>query len=151
MSKHAQNFKKRKHLMTSSIRPFNIHQSLLWHKLVYNGGCSNFALLLLVQNSTYVAQTLHGLSYEVWSTFITKFGTIESSVLILDISAIIYQSPCCYVVTISRIGRLKRNRCEELNIGHKVNAWSTIVKRCLNIISKLKKSIFVKNSGAHFT
>ena len=38
------------------------------------------------------------------STFITKFGTIKLFILILDISAIIHQSPCCYVVTTSKIG-----------------------------------------------
>ena len=64
----------------------------------------NFELLLLTQNSTYVAQSLHGLSYEVWSTFITKYGTTESSIIILDVSAIIYQSPCRYVVTTSKTG-----------------------------------------------
>ena len=42
--------------------------------------------------------------YEVGSTFITKFGTIELFMLILDLSAIIYQSLCCYVVTTSKIG-----------------------------------------------
>ena len=42
-----------------------IHQSLLCHKLVCNGRFSNSELLLLVQNSSYVAQILHDLSYEV--------------------------------------------------------------------------------------
>ena len=55
------------------------------HKLVYNGGFSNFELPLLVQNSTYVTQILCRLSYKVWSTFITKFATIELFILILDI------------------------------------------------------------------
>ena len=64
----------------------SIHQSLLRHKLVYNGGFSNFELLLLVQNSTCVAQILHGLSYEVRPTFITKFGTTELLILIFNIS-----------------------------------------------------------------
>ena len=41
-------------------------------------------------------------SYDI--TFITKFGTSELSILILDISAIIHQSPCWYVVTTSNIG-----------------------------------------------
>ena len=83
-----------------------IHQSLLSHKLVYNGGFSNFELPLLVPNSTYVAQILCGLyiSYKAGSTFVTKFGTIELSILTLDVFAIIYQSPCRYVVTTSKIG-----------------------------------------------
>ena len=34
----------------------------------------------------------------------TKFGTTELFILILDMFAIIYQSPCCYVVTTSKIG-----------------------------------------------
>ena len=50
-----------------------------------------------------MAQILCGLSYKVSSTFITKFGTIELFILILDISAVIHQSPCCYVVTTSII------------------------------------------------
>ena len=62
-----------------------IHQSLLSHRLVYNGGISNFELPSLVRNSTYVAQTLCGLSYKVWSPIITKFGTTELFNLILDI------------------------------------------------------------------
>ena len=33
----------------------------------------------------------------------------------------------------------------------KVNAQTTIVKRCLNEISKLKKSTFSKNPGVRFT
>ena len=33
-----------------------------------------------------------------------KFGTILLFILILDTSAIIHQSPCCYVVTTSKIG-----------------------------------------------
>ena len=37
-----------------------------------------------------------------------------------------------------------------LNIYHKVNSLSTIVKECLNDIFKLKDSIFIKNPGAHF-
>ena len=35
---------------------------------------------------------------------ITKFGTIELFVLILDISAITHQLPCCYIMTTSKIG-----------------------------------------------
>ena len=47
-----------------------MHQSLLSHKLVYNGGFSDFGLLLvLIRNSTYVAQTLCGISYKVFPTF----------------------------------------------------------------------------------
>ena len=65
-----------------------IHQSLPRHKLVYNGGFSNFELLLLVQNSIYVAQILHGLSYMVSYTFRTKSGTIKLSILILDMSSL---------------------------------------------------------------
>ena len=42
-----------------------IHKSLLSHRLVYNGGFSNFKLPLLVQNSAYVAQHLCGLRYKV--------------------------------------------------------------------------------------
>ena len=45
----------------------------------------------------------------------------------------------------------KDNRSGKQNINHKVNAQSTIVKRYLNDIFKLKKLIFVKNVGAHFT
>ena len=82
----------------------HIHQSLLSHKLVYNGEFSKSELPLFVRNSTYVAQILSFLSYNVRSTLKTKFGTIELFLLILDISAIIYQSPCCYVVTTSKIG-----------------------------------------------
>ena len=52
-----------------------IHQSLLSHRLVYNGGFSNFELPLLVRNSIYVTLILCGLGYKVWSTFITKFRT----------------------------------------------------------------------------
>ena len=52
---------------------------------MYNGEFSNFELLLLVRNSTYVAQILCGFSYKVWSTFTTKFGTTELFILILDI------------------------------------------------------------------
>ena len=55
----------------------SIHQCLLRHKLASNDGFSNFKLLVLIQNSSYVVQILHGISYEVWSIFITKFGTIE--------------------------------------------------------------------------
>ena len=70
-----------------------------------NGGFSNFEVPLLGRNSTYVAQILCGLSYKVWPTFITKFGTIDLFIIILDIPlAIIHQSPCCYVVTTSMIG-----------------------------------------------
>ena len=54
--------------------------------------------------STYVAQLLCGLSYKIWSTFITKFGIIELLIVISDISAIIHESPCYYVVTTSEIG-----------------------------------------------
>ena len=81
-------------------------QSLPGHKLVYiyNGGFSNFELPLLVPNSTNVAQILCDLSYKVWSTLITKFGTIELFSLFFDLFAIIYQLPCCYVVTTSKIG-----------------------------------------------
>ena len=46
---------------------------------------------------------------------------------------------------------IKRNCLRELNIGHKANVQSPIVKKCLNDIFKLKNSIFVKNPGAHFT
>ena len=60
---------------------------------------SKFQLSFLVRNSTCVTQILRGLSYKVGSTFRTKFGAIELCILILDISAIIHQSPCCYVVT----------------------------------------------------
>ena len=48
-----------------SAKTLGIHQSLLRHKLMYNGGYSNFELSLLVRNSTYVAQVLYGLSYKV--------------------------------------------------------------------------------------
>ena len=63
----------------------SIHQSL-------PGGFSNFELLLLVQNSTYLAQILCCLSYKVRSTFITKFGTTELFVVMFDIFTIIHQS-----------------------------------------------------------
>ena len=53
-----------------------------------------------------MAQILCGLSHKVLSTFITKFGTSEVSVLILDISTIIRQSLGRYVVTTSKIGLL---------------------------------------------
>ena len=33
----------------------SIHQSLLSHRLMYNGGFSNFEMPLIVRNSTYVA------------------------------------------------------------------------------------------------
>ena len=46
---------------------------------------SNFELPLLLRNSTYVVQILCRLSYEVWSTFITKFAIIELFIVILDI------------------------------------------------------------------
>ena len=36
--------------------------------------------------------------------FRNELGTIELFILMLDISAIIHQSPCCYVVTASTIG-----------------------------------------------
>ena len=42
-----------------------IHQSLPSHKLVFYGGFPNFELLLLVRNSTYVAQILCDLSYKL--------------------------------------------------------------------------------------
>ena len=42
-----------------------IHQSLLSHKLVYNGGFSNFKLSLLVSKRTYVVQHVCRLSYKV--------------------------------------------------------------------------------------
>ena len=51
-----------------------MHQSLLSHKVVYNGGFSNFELPLLVQNSIYVAQILCSLSYNFK---MIKFGTIK--------------------------------------------------------------------------
>ena len=44
------------------------------------------------------------LSYKELSIFIAKFGTTELFILILDLSAIIRQSPCCYVVITSKIG-----------------------------------------------
>ena len=43
------------------------------------------------------------------------------------------------------------NCCRKLNIGHKINVQSTIAKRYVNDIFKLKKFIFVKNPGAQFT
>ena len=43
-------------------------------------------------------------SYKVQFTFITKYGTIKLFILILEISAIIHQLPCCYVVTTSKTG-----------------------------------------------
>ena len=69
-----------------------MQQCLPSHKLVYNGGFS-----------TYVAEILCGISYKVCSTFIRKFGTIKLFILILDVFAIIQQSPCCHVVTTSKI------------------------------------------------
>ena len=77
--------------------------SKISHKIVYNGIFSNFELPLLVRNSTYVAQILCNPSYKVWSIFITKFETIESFILIFDISTIIHQSPWFYVVITSRL------------------------------------------------
>ena len=65
---------------------FTKSQTCVWWRL------SNFELPLLVQNSTYVAQIWCGLSYKVWSTFITKFGTTELFILILNIVA----SLLCY-------------------------------------------------------
>ena len=59
---------------------------------------------ILIWNSTYVGQILCDINYTVCSTFITTFRTIKLFILILDISVIIHQSPCCYVVTISKIG-----------------------------------------------
>ena len=50
-----------------------------------------------------MAEILRGFSYKVRSTFITKFGTTELFILILE-DTIIHQSPCCYVVTTSKIG-----------------------------------------------
>ena len=76
---------------------------ILSHTLVYNGGFSNFELPLLVRHSTHASQILCGLSYKVWSFFITKCGTTDLFILILDITAIIHQSTCCYVVTTSKI------------------------------------------------
>ena len=43
--------------------------------------------------------------YKVSSTFTTKFETTELFILILDKSAIIHQSTCCYVVITSKIGQ----------------------------------------------
>ena len=79
------------------------------YKLVYNGRFSDFELPLLIRNSitqshTEFTQILHCLSYKLQSTFITKFGTIELFVLILDISASIQQWPYYYAVTTSKIG-----------------------------------------------
>ena len=51
--------------MHDDIENTSIHQSLPSHKLVYNGGFSNFELPLLVRTSAYVAQILCGLSYKV--------------------------------------------------------------------------------------
>ena len=48
-----------------------IHQSLLSHKLVYNGGFSDFELPLLVWNSTNVAQIFCGLKV-CFKTFVTQ-------------------------------------------------------------------------------
>ena len=45
----------------------------------------------------------------------------------------------------------KKNYCRKLNISHKANAQSTIVKRNLNNIFEIIKSISVKNPGAHLT
>ena len=42
----------------------------------------------------------------------------------------------------------KINRCEKLSVGHKVNAQSEEVPEWR---FKLTKSIFIVNSGAHFT
>ena len=62
---------------------FSMHQSL------EVANCCIMALL--VWNLTYVTQILCHLSYKAWSTFITKFGTIELFTLILDTSAFMYQ------------------------------------------------------------
>ena len=43
------------------------------------------------------------------------------------------------------------NCYRKLNVAHKINAQSTIAKRYVNDIFKLKKFIFVKNPGAQFT
>ena len=54
-------------------------------------GFSNFELLLLVRNSSYEAQILRGISYNVVSTFITKFETTGLFILILYVSAIVHE------------------------------------------------------------
>ena len=77
----------------------SIYTNLYWVTNWCIMAVSNFELLLLIRNSTYAAQILRGFSYNVWSIFVPKFGTIELFILILDIFTIIHQSPCCYVVT----------------------------------------------------
>ena len=51
---------------------------------------------ILIRNPTYVAQIL--------CDIITKFGNVKLFIFILDMSAIIHQSPRCCVVTTSKIG-----------------------------------------------
>ena len=74
------------------------------HKLVYNEGFNNFELPLIVENSVDMAQLLQGLSCKIGSTFLPTFEAVEVFILILNIFAIIHQSPCRYVVTTPKIG-----------------------------------------------
>ena len=74
---------------------------------MFNGGFSDLELLLLVRNSTYVDQVLCCLGYKVWSTFITKFGTIELFIFILDISPPLYT--CCLNAMLLQHQRLVYN------------------------------------------
>ena len=61
-------------------------------------------LLEIPRNHLDMSELCVALSQDV-----TKFGNIEVSIFILDISAIIHQLPCCYVVRTSIIGLYLRS------------------------------------------
>ena len=60
-------------------------------------------LLLIINNIRGILKILQTLSYTVHSIFLPKFPTFLLFTLILDIPAIVLQTPCCHAVMTSKI------------------------------------------------
>ena len=72
--------------------------------MVHKGGSPNFLGLLFNRNPTDIARILQSLSYKEYSITLLKFSTFGLFILILNTSAIMDHTACCYVVMTSEMG-----------------------------------------------
>ena len=70
----------------------------------YNGTISILKLMSIIKSIRGMFKVLQTLSYTVHSIFLPKFPTfVLSSPLLLDMPAIILQTPCCHAGMTSKI------------------------------------------------
>ena len=65
-----------------------IDESLVRHRLEYNGEFSNFKMLLLIKNTVGVVQILQSLSYKAYSILLPTFSAFVLLILVMGMPSL---------------------------------------------------------------